>query len=99
MTVQVFLILLTVFATVTALLTEAVKKFLDERKVTYASNMVVLIVALIIGCGGTAIYYVNAQVPFNELNSVYLALMGVANWVGAMVGYDKVRQAISQIGA
>ncbi len=98
MTVTVFLILVTVFATITALVTEAVKKFLNAQKITYASNVVVLIVALVIGCGGTAVYYVNYQVPFNALNSVYLALMGIANWVGAMVGYDKVKQAIAQLG-
>lgn len=98
MSVTTFLILLTVFATFTALMTEAVKKFLDAQKITYASNIVVLIVALIIGCGGTAVYYINYQVPFNALNSVYLALMGLANWIGAMVGYDKVKQAITQLG-
>lgn len=98
MTVTSFLVLLTVFATITALVTEAVKKFLNEQKVKYASNIVVLIVALIVGCGGTAIYYVNYQVPFNALNSVYLALMGIANWIGSMVGYDKVKQAIAQLG-
>ena len=98
MTVTSFLVLLTVFATITALVTEAVKKFLNEQKVKYASNIVVLIVALIVGCGGTAIYYVNFQVPFNALNSVYLALMGIANWIGSMVGYDKVKQAIAQLG-
>lgn len=98
MTVTVFLILLTAFATITALVTETVKKFLDAQKITYASNVVVLIVAMIIGCGGTAVYYVNYQVPFSALNSVYLALMGIANWVGAMIGYDKVKQAIAQLG-
>ncbi len=98
MTVTIFLIILTVCATITALLTEGIKKFLDEAHVSYASNILVLIVSLIVGCGATAIYYVNYQVPFNALNSVYLALMGIANWLGAMVGYDKVKQAISQIG-
>ena len=98
MTVTVFLILLTIYATITSLLTEAIKKFLDGQKITYASNVLALVIAVIVGCGGTAIYYVNYQVPFTALNSVYLALMGVANWVGAMVGYDKVKQAISQIG-
>ncbi len=86
MTVTAFLILLTICATITSIFTEAAKKFLDAA------------VAVVIGCGGTAIYYVNYQVPFTALNSVYLALMGVANWVGAMVGYDKVKQAIAQIG-
>lgn len=98
MTVTTFLILLTICATVTSLVSEGVKKFLDELKVKYASNILVLIVALIIGCGATALYYVNYQVPFTALNSVYLALMGLANWLGAMLGYDKVKQAISQIG-
>lgn len=98
MTVTAFLILLTVCSTITALLTEGLKKFLDGIEISYASNILVLIVAMVVGCGATALYYVNYQVPFNALNSVYLALMGVANWLGAMVGYDKVKQAIMQIG-
>ncbi len=99
MTTTAFLILLSGCAAVTSLLTEGIKKFLDELKVAYASNILVLFVALVVGCGATALYYVNYQVPFNALNSVYLALLGIANWLGAMVGYDKVRQAIEQIGA
>lgn len=97
MTVTAFLVLLTACAAITALLTEGVKKFLDGIRIGYSSNVLVLIVAMIVGCGATALYYVNYQIPFNALNSVYLALMGVANWLGAMVGYDKVKQAIGQI--
>lgn len=99
MTVTVFLIILTACAAVTSLFTEGVKKFLDEQRVTYASNVLVLIIAVIVGCGATVLYYVNYQIPFNALNSVYLALMGLANWLGATIGYDKVRQTIAQIGA
>ncbi len=99
MTVTVFLIILTICAAVTSLLSEGIKNFLDGMKVTYASNIIVLVVALIVGCGATALYYVNYGVPFDALNSVYLALMGVANWLGATLGYDKVRQTIAQISA
>lgn len=99
MTVTVFLIILTVCAAITSLLTEGIKKFLDEQNVTYASNVLVLIIAVIIGCGATALYYVNYQIPLTALNAVYLALMGIANWLGATLGYDKVRQTIAQIGA
>lgn len=99
MTAATILTLLTLFATFTALITEGVKKILDSLKVKYASNVLVLFVALIVGCGGTALYYVNYQVPFTALNSVYLALMGLGNWLGSMVGYDKVKQAVSQLGA
>lgn len=97
MTITVFLVLLAGLAAITSVVTEGVKKFLEGQGITYASNIVVLIVALIVGCGGMAIYYVNYQIPFNALNSVYLALMGIANWLSAMVGYDKVKQAIEQI--
>lgn len=99
MTVTAFLIILTACAAITSLLTEGIKKFLDEQKVTYASNILVLVIAVIVGCGVTILYYVNYQIPFNTLNSVYLALMGLANWLGATLGYDKVRQTIAQIGA
>ncbi len=97
MTVTVFLIILTVCAAVTSLLVEGIKKLLDDSGVNYAANILVLVVALLVGCGATALYYVNYQIPFNALNSVYLALMGVANWLGSMLGYDKVKQAIEQI--
>ncbi len=99
MTVTAFLIILASSAAITSLLTEGIKKFLDEQKVTYASNILVLAIAVIVGCGATVIYYVNYQIPFTALNSVYLALMGIANWLGATLGYDKVRQTIAQIGA
>lgn len=98
MTVTAFLIILTACAAITSLSTEGIKKLLNEAKVTYAANLLVLIVAVIVGCGATALYYVNYQIPFNALNNVYLALMGVANWLGATLGYDKVRQTIEQIG-
>ena len=98
MTVTFFLIILTICAAVTSLLTEGIKKFLDDQGKVYASNVLVLTVSMIVGCGATALYYVNYQIPFNALNSVYLALMGVANWLGATLGYDKVKQTIVQIG-
>ncbi len=99
MTVTAFLIILSICAAATSLITEGIKKLLDEAKVSYAANLLVFIVAIIVGCGATALYYVNYQVPFTALNSVYLALMGIANWLGATLGYDKVRQTIAQIGA
>lgn len=98
MTVTVFFILLTACAAATSLLTEGLKNFLDGLGILYVSNILVLIVAIIVGCGTTAIYYVNYQIPFNTLNNIYLILIGIANWLGATLGYDKVRQTIEQIG-
>lgn len=96
-TTTTIMALLMVFAAVTSLLTQGAKMFLDGMKIRYASNIIVLVLSLAIGCGGTALYYVNVQIPFNALTSVYLALMGIANWLVSMLGYDKVKQALMQI--
>lgn len=90
--------LLAVFATLTSMMTQAVKMFLDGLKIRYASNILVLVIALVIGCGGTALYLVNQKIPITALTAVYLAIMGIGNWLTAMLGYDKVKQALEQLG-
>ena len=97
MTVETFLILLTILSTATSLVTEAVKKFLTSSNIKYASNIVVLIVAILVGAGGMAIYYSFAGLPWTINNIICLLLMALFNWLGAMIGYDKVVQAITQI--
>lgn len=96
MTVEIFLALLVCFSTATSLLTEAVKKITGE-KIPY--NMIVLVIAIIVGCVGTGVFYVLKGIPITSIEIIYLLLMGVANWIGAMVGYDKVKQLICQIGS
>lgn len=96
MTVEIFLTLLIFCSTTTSLITEAVKKFLDDN-VPY--NILVLIIALFVGFAVVGIYYLMTGVTLDCLNFIYILLMGVANWIGAMIGYDKVKQLISQIGA
>ena len=98
MTMTIFLILITTFSIITSLMTQGVKQFLDDLKVTYVSNIVVLIVALMVGIIGTAIYFSSNGIPFTIINHVYLFVMGIANWMGSMIGYDKLRQIITQIG-
>ena len=97
MTVELFLILLAVLATITSLLTEGVKKFLDAYEVKYAANLVVLIVAAIVGGAGTTLFYVLYNFPYTAQNVVCILLMIVANWLVAMFGYDKVVQVILQV--
>lgn len=97
MTLEAFIILLGVCSAITSVLTEAVKTFLDLTKVNYASNVVVLIIAMITGCAGATIYYFIFIIPINPLNCIMAIFLGLANWVGAMIGYDKVVQAIKQM--
>lgn len=97
MTLTLFMALLVILAVCVSLITEAVKRFLDDAGIKYSANIVVLIVAVIVGAGGTALMYLFMGIAFTPPNIVCMVLMAVAVWVGAMVGYDKVIQMIEQL--
>lgn len=97
MTVEIFLILLTIFSTVTSLFTQAVKKVLDVYEEDYASNVVVLVMAILVGGFGMIVFYILNGYEWTSTNIVCIPLMMLANWLGAMLGYDKIKQAITQI--
>ena len=96
MTVTIFLALLFGFSVITGLIVEAVKKFInDKENVSY--NVIALIVALVVGVIGCAIYYQFTAVPYTTNNIICMVLMGFASAICSMIGYDKVRQAITQL--
>ena len=97
MTTTLFLTLMVFLAIAVSLITEAVKKLLDELLITYSSNVVVLIVSAIVGVGGTAIAYLFLDIAFTLPNIACMILMAVSVWVGSMIGYDKVLQMIEQV--
>lgn len=96
MTITLFLLLLTGFATLSGLCTEGIKRMTTD-KVNIASNVLALIVALIVGGVGTVVYYQLNAIPFTTNNIIYIVLMGLASGLVSMVGYDKVMQAIKQL--
>ena len=96
MTTTMFLMLLSAFSVLSSLVTEGIKKvFSGKANLSY--NVVALIVALVIGGGGTAIYYQLNNVVFSVSNIIYAVLMGFASGLVSMVGFDKVKQAIAQL--
>lgn len=97
MTLYLFMTLIVILAICVSLITEAVKKFLDDAGVKYSSNLVVLIVSVIVGVGGTALMYLYLGIAFTSPNIICMVLMAIAVWVGAMIGYDKVLQMLEQL--
>lgn len=97
MTFEVFMMLLFAFSIFTSLFVEAGKKFLDSLKVTYASNILVFCVAVLVGGFGTLFFYIWNDIAFTATNIISIFLMICANWLVAMLGYDKVMQAITQL--
>lgn len=96
MTITLFVSILTAGAVIAGLLTEAVKKFYENNKKEYSSNMIALINAIVVGGGGTAVTYMLIGVGWTVNNIICLLLMAVCVWVGSMIGYDKVLQLIKQ---
>jgi hypothetical protein len=97
MTFEVFMLLLLAFSVFTSLFVEAWKMLLDSLKVEYASNILVLCMAIVVGGIGTAFFYTWNDIAFTVKNIISIILMVCANWLVAMLGYDKVVQAIAQL--
>jgi uncharacterized protein YacL len=91
------LIIFTACEIITPLLTEGVKNLLDSASVKYASNVVVLFTSLIVSVGVMTFAYLSQNIPFSALNIAYIVVMFFMNWLGSMVGYDKVTQLITQL--
>ncbi len=97
MTIALFISFLTLGAAVTALLTEAIKKWYSNKGKDYSPNVIALINAIVVGAGGTAICYMLMDIPWSVNNIICLILMSFAVWVASMIGYDKVLQLLKQI--
>jgi len=97
MTITLFISFLTLGAAVTALLTEAIKKWYSNKGKDYSPNVIALINAIVVGAGGTAICYMLMGIPWSVNNIICLILMSFAVWVASMIGYDKVLQLLKQI--
>ena len=96
MNTTTFLILLSAFSVISGLVTEGIKNITtDTANLSY--NIVALITALIVGGGGTAIYYQLNTITFSVNNIIYMVLMGLASGLVSMVGFDKVKQALEQL--
>ena len=96
MTTTTFLTLLSAFTVLSGLTTEGIKKLISD-KANMSYNIIALVVALVIGGVGSAVYYQLNAIPFNLDNIIYLVLMGLASGLCSMVGFDKIKQAVEQI--
>ena len=97
MTVTLFISLFTFGSVLCGLITEAIKNFYKNEGKEYSANVIALVDALIVGGLGTATAYMLLGIPWTVNNIICLILMCVVIWLGAMVGFDKVLQTISQI--
>lgn len=97
MTITLFITFLTIGSAVSGLLTEAVKKAYANAHKEYSANVIALVDAIVVGIGGTACMYALLGTPWTINNIICMILMGLAVWIGSMVGYDKLIQLLKQL--
>lgn len=97
MTVTLFVSILTIGASLSVLLTEAIKKYYENAKKEYSSNVVALVNSVVVGGLGTAVVYMLIGIPWTINNIVCIVCMVFTVWVGSMIGYDKIIQLLKQI--
>ncbi len=98
MGLETFLILLLAVSIFDGLFTEAVKQVLNSAHVQFASsNILAGIVSVFLSILVYSGYFVMTNLVFTPKQIVYLIALILLSWLSAMVGYDKVVQAIIQI--
>lgn len=94
--IDTFLLGLLLTSTLTSLVSEAIKKILIEHNKKYHANTLVGCVSLITSVivGGSYIFIASIDLTIQTF--ICLFALVCMSWLCAMVGYDKVIQAITQ---
>lgn len=95
-TFEVFLLGLLIVSAFTSLVTEAVKKLLQEHNIKCGANTLVAIVSTVLSTAVGIGYIFIAAIDFTARVIVCLIALIFLGWLCAMVGYDKVIQNITQ---
>lgn len=94
---ETFLLGLLITSTFTSLVTEGVKKILSEHNVAYYANSLVAIVSVVLSVLIAVGYMILSGIAFTSNVVIVIISLVILSWLCAMVGYDKVIQAICQI--
>ena len=93
---QIFTTGLMVVSLLTGLVTEAIKKMLDETGKTYKANTLAGIVSVVLAPATCVFYAVNTGVAFDGQFITGAITLTFMSWLCSMVGYDKVVQTFAQ---
>lgn len=96
MTMEIFLMMLLACSVLTTLTVEAIKKMFTNGE-SRKANIIAAIVAIILAIAIAVIYAILFGVIVNIQYIVMIITLCFLSWLCAMVGYDKVIQAIAQI--
>ena len=89
---------LALISVLTSLTVEAIKKILNEKQAEYSSNLLAVIVSTILTvalCVGYTLYFGE---PFTIQKVIIMIALTFLSFLSATVSFDKVKQALQQIG-
>ena len=95
-TLAFFLIALGVSSTFTSLAVQALKKAFGKNWEKMPTNIVATVVSLIIAVGLSFGYAILKDIVIDKYFIVWLVAYTGCTWLCAMLGYDKIKQAIEQ---
>ena len=99
MSVSLFVSIFVGGGMITMLLTQSIKQFYYNKGTAASPNVIALINAIVVGCGGTAFVYMLMGVPWTINNILCLVAMGLFVWMGSMIGYSKILETFQQFKA
>jgi len=80
----------------TGLIVEALKKMLGELK---KPNIVAAVVGVIVGVCIPSGYVIMHQGTFDTVTILNIISIAVLSWICSMVGFDKVKSTLAQLGS
>ncbi|SHO53714.1 hypothetical protein [Anaerocolumna xylanovorans] len=97
MDITLFLILFTVCEVLTPLVVEGIKAEFKGIGKSYNATLIALIVSIVVSglCGIFA--YMAKGIDFTVVNVFYIGFLMAANWLGSTLGYDKIKQTLTNI--
>lgn len=97
MNVEIFSFGLLIASILTGLLTEAIKNLCTERKWNYYANTMAGYCSIVVSVALAIAYVVITGTGVTPQIIIACVALVFMSWLCAMVGYDKVIQAITQI--
>lgn len=79
----------------TTLVTEAIKKMIGERE--YSANILVAIVSVVVSGLISVGWIILYDISLTAQVGVHIVALIILSWLCAMIGYDKVKQTITQL--
>lgn len=81
----------------TNLTVEGLKKLMDEREMTYSSNLLAAVTSIIIAAAIFGGYMIMNDIAFTVKIAVQIVVLMYLAFLSSTVGYDKIIQTLKQI--